>query len=359
MREILDLVWWGNKVENYLYALAIIIGGIILIRLIRKKVVSVLKKWADKSENTIDDFLVSLLEKNLLPVFNLGAIYAGLNYLTLTPKVDKIISVLYGIAITWYVVKIVLRFVRHALEGYAGMQEDADIKKKQMFTLMAIINVIIWALALIILMSNLGFNVTGIVAGLGIGGIALALAAQTILGDLFSYFVIFFDKPFQIGDFIIVDDKLGSVEKIGLKTTRIRSLTGEQLIMSNTNLTNSRVHNYKQMQRRRIAFALGVTYQTPADKLEQIPAMVEEIVRAQENATFDRCHFKAFGDFSLNFEIVYFVEEPDMVLFMNIQQAINFTLYRAFEKAGIEFAYPTQTLFIEKPAFKNGKVEVN
>lgn len=348
MQEILSMELWGNSVKNYLIALGVIIGLILFIKLIRNRVVFYLKKWAEKSENTLDDFLVSLIEKNILPIFNLGAIYAGFHYLKLSDKVSRIMTVIYALFITWFLVRLILRFIRRGLESYAERQEDAETKKKQLRSLMAIINAIVWAFALLVLLSNLGYNVTGIITGLGIGGIAIALAAQTILGDLFSYFVIFFDKPFEVGDFIIVDDKRGTVEKVGLKTTRIRSLTGEQLVMSNTSLTNARVHNYKQMERRRVAVIIGVTYQTTAEKLKRIPEIVKEIVTRHELATFDRTHFIAFGDFSLNFEIVYFMEKPDMVTYLDVQQEINLAIFEAFEKEGIEFAYPTQTVFVEK-----------
>lgn len=350
MQEILSMELWGNTVQNYLIALAVIIGLMLLIKLIRNRVVFYLKKWAAKSENTLDDFVVSLVEKNILPILNLGAVYAGFHYLTLSAKVSRIMTVMYAIFITWFLVRLILRFIRRAMESYAEKQEDAETKKKQLRSLMAIVNAIVWAFALLVLLSNLGYNVTGIITGLGIGGIAIALAAQTILGDLFSYFVIFFDKPFEVGDFIIVDDKRGTVEKVGLKTTRIRSLTGEQLVMSNTSLTNARVHNYKQMERRRVAVIIGVTYQTSAEKLKRIPDIVKEIVTQHELATFDRTHFIAFGDFSLNFEIVYFMEKPDMVTYLDVQQEINLAIFEAFEKQGIEFAYPTQTVFVEKAA---------
>lgn len=337
--------YWDNTVQNYLIALAVFIGGLILIRLIRIVVVRYLQAWAEKSENKLDDFLVNLLVKNIIPILNLGALFAAMHYLKLTPLGNKILNGAYGIAITWFVVRIILRFIKHAMILYAEKQEDSETKKKQLGSIQAIINVIVWAIALIFLLGNLGYNVTGIVAGLGIGGIAIALAAQAILGDLFSYFVIFFDKPFEVGDFITVDDKKGTIEKVGLKTTRIRSLSGELLVFSNTNLTNARVHNFKQMQRRRVNFKIGVTYETPSEKLEKIPEIVQEIVSKQENATFDRTHFSDFGDFSLNFDIVYFVEISDMLTYMNIQQAINLALFKAFEQEGIDFAYPTQTVY--------------
>ncbi|MCZ7615125.1 MAG: mechanosensitive ion channel family protein [Ignavibacteriaceae bacterium] len=172
-------------------------------------------------------------------------------------------------------------------------------------------------------MDNLGFDISAVIAGLGIGGIAIALAAQTILGDLFSYFVIFFDRPFEVGDFITVQDKSGTVEYTGIKTTRLRSLSGEQLVFSNHDLTNSRIHNYKKMERRRVVFTLRVIYQTTAEQIESIPKLVREIIESQQDVAFDRGHFASYGDFSLNFEFVYFVLEADYNKYMNIQQAIN------------------------------------
>lgn len=339
MKEILNRTFWNNTVEHYLIALAVFIGGILFIQLLRKIAYKYLKIWADKSDNKLDDFLVELLVKNLMPILNLGALFAAVHYLNLTPKAEKILKILYAIAITWFLVRIVLKFIRQAMDAYAEKQEDPEVKKKQLRSLMAIVKVLVWAIALIFLLSNLGFNVTGIVTGLGIGGIAIALAAQTILGDLFSYFVIFFDKPFEPGDFITVDDKQGTVEKVGLKTTRIRSLTGEILIMSNTSLTNARVHNFKQMERRRINFKLTVVFHTPATQLEKIPTIIRNAVTQHQHATFDRAHFLSFGEYGLIFDVVYFVEVPDMVTYMNIQQDINLYIYKTFEVEGIELAF--------------------
>ncbi len=203
-----------------------------------------------------------------------------------------------------------------------------------------------WILALVFLVNNLGYNVTTIITGLGIGGIAVALAAQAVLGDFFSYFVIFFDRPFEIGDFIIVDDKIiGAIEYIGVKTTRIRAISGEQIVCSNKDLTDSRVHNYKKMMRRRVVFSIGVIYQTTAEQMKKIPGIIKSIIESTENATFDRSHFSAFGDFSMNFETVYFIESPDYNMYMDAQQSIYLEILQAFEKEKIEFAYPTQTLF--------------
>jgi len=207
---------------------------------------------------------------------------------------------------------------------------------------------VVWVIGIVFLIDNLGYDITTIVAGLGIGGIAIALAAQTILGDLFSYIVIFFDKPFRPGDFIVIDDKMGSVEYIGIKTTRIRTLGGEQLICSNTDLTNSRVHNFKRMQERRVVFSFGVEYDTSSEKLRKISGIVKEIITSKEDIRFDRAHFKSFGAYSLDFEVVYFVLSDDFNKYMDIQQDINLQLFELFEKEEIVFAFPTQTVLLQR-----------
>jgi len=207
---------------------------------------------------------------------------------------------------------------------------------------------VLWSIVLLMVLDNLGFNVTTLVASLGIGGIAVALAAQNILGDIFASVSIAVDKPFVIGDFIIIDDFMGTVEYIGLKTTRLRSLSGEQIIFANTDLLKSRIRNYKRMNERRVLFTFGVIYQTPLEKLERIPVMVREIIESQDRARFDRAHFMKYGDSSLDFEVVYYVNDRDYNIYMDVQQAINLALFRRFEKEGIEFAYPTRTLYVSQ-----------
>jgi len=206
----------------------------------------------------------------------------------------------------------------------------------------------LWTIIMFSALDNLGVNITALVAGLGVGGIAVALATQNILGDLFASFSIVLDKPFVIGDFIIVGECLGTVERIGLKTTRIRSLSGEQIIFSNSDLLGSRVRNFKRMYERRIVFSIGVIYQTSREQVAAIPAMLRESIEAQQMARFDRAHFKGFGDYALHFEAVYYVRSPDFTRYMDTQQAINLEIMRRFEEAGIEFAYPTQVVYVAR-----------
>jgi small-conductance mechanosensitive channel len=208
---------------------------------------------------------------------------------------------------------------------------------------------LLWSMVLLLVLDNLGISVTALVAGLGVGGIAVALAVQNILGDLLASLSIVLDKPLVVGDLLVIDDYLGSVEHVGLKTTRLRSLSGEQLVISNTDLLSSRIRNYGRMYERRVLFTLGVTYATPREKLRQIPQMIREAVENREQTRFDRSHFKGYGACSLDFETVYYVLGPDFNLHMDIQQVVNFAIHAHFESAGIEFAYPTQTVLLEQP----------
>lgn len=209
-----------------------------------------------------------------------------------------------------------------------------------------VLRIFVWAMALLLILDNLGVNVTALVAGLGLAGLAIGMALQNILGDLIASFSIVLDKPVEVGDFIMVGDLMGTVQHIGIRSTRLESLSGEQLVFSNTDLISSRIRNYQRMKERRIVFSFGVVYQTPAAQLEAIPGIVEEIVGPVEGARFDRAHFKAYGDYSLDFEVVYYVTTADYRQYMDIQHAINMALYRSFEERGIEFAYPTRTLYV-------------
>ncbi len=350
MNEVLEREYLGNTVLHYLIALGIILGGLLLLRLFRKSLLNQIKKWADKTETKFDDYLVKGIEKFGLPILNFVFIYIGLTYLTLPEQATKIIHNAIGVVLTFYVVRLVSSFIRLLLEAYIRKQHEGEEKLKQLNGIMLIINVVIWAVGLLFLFDNLGYDVTAIVAGLGIGGIAIALAAQNILGDLFNYFVIFFDRPFEVGDFITVDDKKGTVEHVGIKTTRLLSVNGEQLAFSNSDLTKSRIHNFKRMNRRRVVLPLTVVYQTPVDKLEKIPTHIRSIIEAQAGATFDRAHFATFGSYSLNFEVVYFIESSEYMDYMNVQQDINLTIFKKFAAEGIEFAYPTQMVVMNKGA---------
>ena len=358
MKEYLYKEFLGNSVMDYIIVIAAIIGAALIIQGIKKML---LKKTEVKEEKEPGQrlkykLLTNLIRKILIPFLYLGTIYLAINSLSFGTQADKVLNVVYIIIVAWFLTRIVIISINFAIQKYLEKSKTKE-EQKRVRPLLSFINLIIWVIGLLFLLDNLGFEISSVIAGLGISGIAVALAAQAILGDLFSYFVIFFDKPFEVGDFIIFDDKLGSIEEIGIKTTKIRSLSGEQIIVSNSNLTGSRVHNYKRMERRRVVFSIGVVYQTPAEKVKQIPEIIKGIILEEENTEFDRSHFKNYGDFSLNFETVYYVLTNDYTVFMDKQQNINLKIYEEFEKRGIEFAYPTQTLYMNKAGGNEPNIE--
>jgi small-conductance mechanosensitive channel len=342
-----DQSFWGNTVWMYMMTLGVFLLGILIVFILKKTVLFRLRIWAESTTTQLDDLLIEGVEKAVIPFAYFAAFYLSVQNLYFSVKAEKALYFATVVFLTFCFLKAITTFLNHFSQTYIK-KEQGEERAKQMKGLTAFLNIIIWALGLMFLLDNLGFKITSVVAGLGIGGIAIALAAQTVLGDLFNYFVIFFDRPFEVGDFLVIEDKKGTVEHIGIKTTRIRSLGGELLIFHNTDLTNSRIHNYKKMERRRVVFQVGVIYQTTADQLEELPLIMKGIIERQKDATFDRAHFASFGDFSLNFELVYYVLSSEYSQYMDIQQAINLAIIREFEQKGIEFAYPTQTLFMNK-----------
>ncbi len=349
----------GNPVVNWVIAIGIILIALAAIRMGKSIFLIRIKSWAAGTSNSLDDFFVMLAEKTVFPLLYTGAVYAGINYLNLSPKVTGILHVAVLLICTFFVIRAINSALNYVISSAISVKDDAVEKRKQARGIILIVNIVVWILGIVFLINNLGYDITSVITGLGIGGIAIALAAQTILGDLFNYFVIFFDKPFELGDFIIVDDKMGIVEYIGVKSTRLRTLSGEQLICSNTNLTNARVHNYKRMEKRRVVFSIGVIYETGSDKIEKIPGIIKQIIQSQSSTQFDRAHFSGFGDFSLNFEAVYYILSADYNIYMDTQQEIYFSILKMFRREGIEFAYPTQTLIFNRGSFENNQVQIN
>jgi small-conductance mechanosensitive channel len=251
MQEIFDYSILGNTVHAYLASLGILFGGATLLLIFKRYFLVRLKIWADSTDTMIDDLIVEAIEKTLVPILHFGILFASLHTLNLSPEFKHGLQIVAIIIITGFAVRALTAAVNHGLKSYLKLSHD-DEGEKQIKGIRGLINIVIWILAVIFLLDNLGVKISAVVAGLGIGGIAVALASQAVLGDLFSYFVIFFDKPFQVGDTIAVGDKIGVVEQIGIKTTRLQAQSGEQLVISNTDLTNSRLHNLKKMEKRRV-----------------------------------------------------------------------------------------------------------
>ncbi len=346
--DILQQVLFQNRLLDYLISALIFIICILAILVIKRVALRRFKTWAAKTTTKVDDFLIHALEKTLLPIFYFGAFYLASSVLILPINLSKAIAVIGVVIITFFGVRFLIALINFSLESYWLKHDEETAKSRSVKGILPVIKVIVWGIGVAFLLDNLGFEISTVIAGLGIGGIAVALAAQAVLGDLFNYFAILFDRPFEIGDFVIVDDYLGTIEHVGIKTTRIRSLGGEQLVFSNTDLTNSRVRNYKRMEQRRIVFKLGVTYETSLQKMKDIPEIIADIIKKVDNTLFDRAHFFSYGDFSLDIEVVYYVFSGDYNKYMDIQQEINLEIMNEFQKRRIDFAFPTQTLYINK-----------
>jgi len=346
--KILDETFFGNSLWNYLIALAILLLSLVFVRVVIRMVIRHLKRFAEKTTTTIDDLFVTILERIVLPVLYISCFYLSLQTLKLPSAMDGAINVIELAVVTLFSARIVILSFGYSLNMYLTKKQEDPTLVRSLEGMLNVVKFLIWSLALVIFLDNIGFKVTTMIAGLGIGGIAVAIAAQALLKDFFSYFSIVFDRPFKLGDFIIVGDFMGTVEYIGIKTTRLRSLGGEQVIFSNTDLTDSRVRNYKRMEKRRVVFSLGVTYQTSLSQLKEIPKVIEKVIKDTKDTAFDRAHFFSYGDFSLIFEVVYFVSSPDYNKYMDIQQEINFAIKEEFERRNIEFAYPTQMLYVQK-----------
>jgi small-conductance mechanosensitive channel len=287
-----------------------------------------------------------LVEKTSAIFLVIAAVYAGTSLLELPSSIHHLVFSTFVVALFIQFALWADRIVSTAIAWRLAPRKTKVAMRNALSLIQFVVRVGVWSLAFLLIFENLGFDVTALVAGLGIGGIAVALAAQSVLGDLFASLAIVLDRPFEVGDFIVFGDQRGRVEKIGIKTTRLRSVSGEQIVCANSDLINSRIHNYKRMAERRVLFGFGTTYDTPAEKLERIPALLKEIIEAQESTRFDRAHFQGFGDSALNFEIVYFVLSADYNTYMNVHQAIILKIVRSFQREGIDFAYPTRTLHV-------------
>lgn len=347
MDNLLEQNFFGNSILEYFIAALSIIVAFLIIHFIKKFIIKRIQKNVDEEKYPRLKMLIRGINRRLIPLLYFGAIYIALETLSFGAKTDKIISTVYLILAVWLGVRFTISILEYVIGNFLAKTRGEEEGKK-LKPILSFLNFLVWIIGALLMLDNLGFNISTLIAGLGITGIAVALAAQALLGDLFSYFVIFFDRPFEIGDFVVFEGNSGSIEKIGIKTTRVRSLSGEQLIVSNSKLTNTLVHNYKRMEKRRVVFVLGVTYQTKAEQLKSIPDIVKNIITKNNNAEFDRGHFRSFGNSTLDFEFVYYVLTSDYNTYMDTQQKINLEIFEEFEKNSIDFAYPTQTIFLNK-----------
>ena len=349
-----DSVYLGNSIRDYAVSGLLLVLLIAVIMLFKRILLTRIKDLTKLTHNNFDDFLIDALPKDLQPIFYFGALYLSTYKLEMQAFVRKGFNIAGILFLTYYGIKFIVSLFEflineESLKDQKGKVRQVKIPKGSL----ALIKIVIWTFGLFFLLDNLGFKISTVIAGLGIGGIAVALAAQNLLGDIFSYFIIMFDKPFEIGDFIVADGFKGEIEYVGVKTTRVRSLTGELLIFPNKELTGARiVRNYEKMDSRRAFFKLGIHYDTDARQIKEIPELIKNIILGAGETVFDRCHFSSFGDYSLVIETVYFVKGNDYNTFMDTQQRINLAIKEEFAKRGIGFAYPTQTVYMAGQTIK-------
>ncbi len=346
--DFLTRSFLGNTVEQWAIALASAIAVLVVLRILKAMVAKRLSALAKSTVTQIDDLIVDGLGKTRTIVILAVALFVGSKFLVVSEQAEGIIWTIFILALLLQVGfwgnEIIVFWLNRSVKR--KMAEDAA-SATTLAALGFLGRLILWSAVMLVALDNVGINITGLATGVGIGGIAVALAVQNVLADLFASLSIVLDKPFVIGDFIIVDNFLGTVEHVGLKTTRLRSLSGEQLIFSNTDLLKSRIRNYKRMYERRVVFSIGIVYQTPSSKIEGVSGILRSIIEAEPDARFDRAHFKEFGDSALVYEIVYYVKNPDYNQYMDTQQRINLGIVKRFEEEGIEFAFPTRTLYVQ------------
>ena len=359
MQEIgLGTILLNNSIGNYLLALLFISVVVFIIKFFDKFLLEKMDLFIEKFSHSFSVLLKKIIKKRIYPLLYFFAFYLAFNQLRTSSQITKFINLTLMILSVIFVVLAALDILTYSLKKYWSKKKRSEEQQKVLSITLFMLKIIVWIIAFLFVLDNLDIQITGLITGLGIGGVAIAFAAQNILTDLFNYFTIFFDKPFDIGDFIITGEYRGTIEHIGVKSTRIRSLSGEQLIISNTDLVNSRINNYKRMKQRRINFNFSLTYATPLEKLKKIPDIVKEIINSVDKTEFDRAHFAEFSASSLLFQVVYYVKDSDYKVYMDIQQQINFQLKEKMEELGVEFAFPTQTIHLAEEKNLDEKVEI-
>jgi small-conductance mechanosensitive channel len=342
--------YFGNSLYDWLIAFGIALAINVAIRLVKRLVERKLDLIARQTDTLWDDAFVAVIKKTKHALLFLVIIYISSRWLELPANGSDFLkhAATVGLFIQigiW--INALFSFV--FAQTTSATAAEGSAQPANLSALGFVAKGSIWAAVLLLTLANLGVDVTALVAGLGVGGIAIALAVQNILGDLLASLSIVMDKPFVVGDFVVVDDYMGTIEHIGIKTTRLRSLSGEQVVFSNNDLLKSRLRNYKRMRERRAIFNFGVLYQTPHETLERMPKLIQSIIESQKKTRFDRAHFKGFGDSSLDFEVVYWVLDPDFNQYMDVQQAINLALIKAMKAASVGFAFPSHSLYLESP----------
>ncbi len=342
----------GNNGWEYGQAFLWFVGLMFIFKVFKVVILARLKQLSKKTESDVDDFAIRMVNELKPPFYLVIAFYIAIRPLDLNELFGKIVFGLFIVILVLQAILTAQKIIDYILERKILKNiedvEDAQNKRAVIKLLSQIVKVILWAIGILMVLSNLGVDVTSLVAGLGVGGIAVAFALQGVLGDLFASFSIFIDQPFKVGDYVQAGTESGTIKKVGMKTSRIQTLNGEELVVPNTDIGSARVRNFSRMEKRRVEYNIGVVYGTSSEKLKEIPEMIKKIVEKEKDASFSRVRFTTFGDSSLIFEVLYHINKSDYDLFLEVQEKINLGIYEEFEKNRIEFAFPTQTVWINK-----------
>jgi small-conductance mechanosensitive channel len=343
-----ERIFYGNKIADWLVAGILGLAVWSVLSVIRRLVAARYKRYSGDHRSTPVRLLFYLAGNTKQFFFLALSLYAAQEGLTLAPGLQHAVA---NVALILILLQVGL-WAGRSLRFYLEIKEMERGPDRLFAGSLDIINfvarLVVWSVLTLVALDNLGVNITALLAGLGVGGVAVALALQNVLGDLFASLSIALDKPFAVGDSLTIDTYTGSVEHIGIKTTRLRSDTGEQIILSNADILKSRVRNYGRMTEQRVLTTLRVAYATPTEVLAGIPKLLEDIVRGQPNARFERCHLRSLGESSLQFELSYFAQQPKLNPMMDLQQTVNFKIINEFRRAGIEFALPAQRVVLDK-----------
>jgi small-conductance mechanosensitive channel len=348
--EILKREFLGNSLSQILTALAVLIGGTLLLGIIKRVLQARLAKIAARTETEVDNLILELVRGTSRIFLFAIAFHAAKRFLVvdedIKPYLHNAVTIVLWIQVGLWGRALVHFGIQHMVRSKA---QDDPARSMGASVLNFLGQLLVWSLVGVLALANLHQDVSALVTSLGVGGIAIALAAQNILGDLFASITLLLDKPFVVGDSITIGDFQGTVEHIGVKTTRLRSVTGEQIVIGNHDLVSSRLRNFKRLVERRNLFTIGVSYETPYEKVAAIPKILEEVIRSTPDTRFERAHFKAFGDSALVYEVVYFVLKQDYNVFMDVQQSVNLGIHRRFAEEDIDLAFPTQLVHLIRP----------
>ncbi len=340
-------VFFGNSLKDWGIAIFVFFVFFVVLKIFKIFILNRLEVLSRKTKTQLDDMLVDAINAIKPPFYVLTSAYVATFFVTLNAIFYKIILYIFLITIIYYIIKFLENLIDYGVNILIDTRENNE--GEEIIRLGgSVVKIGLWIGAVVSFLSNIGYDITSLIAGLGIGGIAIALALKSVLSDLFGSLTILMDKPFKIGDYIVIGTHSGTVKKIGIKSTRIELLQGEELIVSNSDLTNSQIRNFGTMQKRRVSFNIGVVYNTPVSLLKQIPIFIEDIIKKEDRIEVDRVVLQDFGEFSLNFNVVLYVNYPEYKQYLKTRERINIAILEKFEKEKIEMAFPTQTIYIDK-----------